>query len=318
MMKFTADIPDIQNKRVLLRADFDVPVGPDGVIRETFRILRQKPMLDWLREHGAQVTVISHISAVSSFEPLKEQIAALLGPLTLRENLRADAGEESNDPAFAATLVADHDLYINNAFAVCHREHASVSAITKLLPSYAGLLVGEEVTHLAAALTAPPEGKVVYIGGAKVSTKMPVIEHFLDKAEAIAVGGVIANELTASDARVHVATDFITDGGVALDIGPQSAAAFAELARTARMIIWNGPMGRFEDPRYMEGTKILAQAIAESAAEKIIGGGDTIAAVDQLGLLDRMGFVSTGGGAMLAFLAGQHLPGLQALGYYHD
>lgn len=319
---------DLRGKKVLMRADFDVPLlrqGSEGqaVIAEPFRIQRQKETLDYLREHGAQVTLMAHISpstalgtgSMPSFTPLMAQIQDILGPITLLENLRSDPGEEANDLAFAKKITEGFDLYVNNAFAVCHRSHASMVTMPTLLPSYAGLLIQEEVGHLQKAIDAPVAGKVIFMGGAKVSTKMPTIEYLLDKAETIAIGGKLANEISSfakasEDARIHLPTDFASDK---MDIGPETTASFVMLAAAARFIVWNGPMGKFEDERFAAGTNALARAIAASHAEKIIGGGDTVAAVDKLGLLDRMGFVSTGGGAMLVFLSGQPLPGLNAL-----
>jgi len=324
-------IEDLQGKKVLMRADFDVPVGSDGTIAEQYRIVRQKPALDYLRERGAHVVLAAHISAVPGFEQLKPQLEQLLGvsfgdDVSLLENTRKNPGEEANDEAFARELVAGCDIYVNNAFAVCHREHASVVAAAKLLPAYAGLLVQEETQQLAEVLDAPAQGKIVYIGGAKASTKLPVIKHLIDRAEHIAVGGIAANEILAgttdidtNNQKLLLPTDFVMDDGHARDIGPQSSQAFVALATGAVLIVWNGPMGRFEDARFMAGTEALARAIAASGASSIVGGGDTVAAIDALGLLDKFSFVSTGGGAMLTFLAGEQLPGLKALGYYqHD
>ncbi len=330
---------DLKGKKVFLRIDLDVPVSKDGIIEEEFRVVRQRENLQWLLDQDAQVVMAGHISAVPSVEPLAQQLQRLLGvqfqfcrdfdeaqqflagtgSLALLENLRTNPGEQENREAFAKQLVVGCDLYVNNAFAVCHREHASVATAPMIVPSYAGLLVTEECKQLRAVIDAPAAGKVVFMGGAKVETKMPVITHMLEKAEVIAVGGKLANELGASpDAKVLVPSDFVTADGAALDIGPQTSERYAELARDAKLIIWNGPMGKFEDERYFAGTRVLAQAIAAASAQKIIGGGDTVSAVDKLGLLDKMGFVSTGGGAMLAFLAGQQLPGLKALGYYDE
>lgn len=325
----------VKGKKVFLRVDFDVPVA-NGSISEPFRIKRQKETLHYLLDQGAKIVMAAHISAVPSFEPLKPQLEQLLDikfgdGVTLLENTRANPGEEQNDEDLASELVAGCDIYVNNAFAVCHREHASVVAAAKLLPAYAGFLVIEETERLSKLINAPKEGKVVLIGGAKASTKIPVIKYLLDKAQAIAVGGVVANDILAGQTdidtdniKLHVPIDFVmgpdapvrVDDSKALDIGPQTISAFISLVRDAKLVIWNGPMGVFEDERFMTGTKAVAEAIAASPAVKLIGGGDTITAVDKLGLLSKMGFVSTGGGAMLAFLAGQTLPGLKALGYY--
>ena len=313
---------ELKGKTVFMRADFDVPVV-NGSIGEPFRIQRQKENLDYLTGHGARVVIGSHITSAPSFEPLKPQLEQLLGVtfgngVTLLENTRQSPGEEANDETFAHTLVLGCDIYVNNAFAVCHRAHASVVAAAQLLPAYAGLLVAQETANLSRVVDAPAEGKVIFIGGAKASTKMPVIEHLLDKADAIALGGVVANEMSApTDARIRVPSDFVTDGGPALDIGPETAKVYAGLAANATMIIWNGPMGKFEDPRYLPGTRALAEAVASSHAFSVIGGGDTIAAITKLNIpLEKFGFVSTGGGAMLDFLAGERMPGLEALGYY--
>lgn len=342
-MRTVAELSDLQGKTVFLRVDFDVPVV-DGVISESFRISRQKETLHYLLDHGARVVMAAHISAVPSFEPLKPQLEKLLGvslgdKVRLLENLRQHPGEEANDSEFAAQMVAGCDIYVNNAFAVCHRAHASVDAASRILPSYAGLLIEEETRELATVMDAPTKGKVVFMGGAKASTKAPVIRYMLCCADSIAVGGIVANDILHlrgvdigvshidADAAVllegvdvHaeqlvVPTDWLLADGQIADIGAETTAAFAALAQRAATIIWNGPMGKFENAAYAGGTHELAKAIAVSGARTVIGGGDTIAAVNQLGILDQYSFVSTGGGAMLAFLAGEQLPGLVALGY---
>ncbi len=346
-MKSIDQLQDLKGMTVLLRTDFDVPVV-NGSIAEPFRITRQKATVEYLVSRGAKVVLAAHISAVPSFEPLKPQLEQLLGvtfgdAVTLVENTRLNPGEEKNDTSFAHELVAGCDIYVNNAFAVCHRPHASVVAVAGLLPSYAGLLIKEETDALSKFIDAPAKGKVVYMGGAKASTKAPVVRHMIAKAEFVAVGGILANDiykvlgrdiaqsqvddnaaellegLDLHDPRLVIPTDAITENGQMLDIGPHTAAAFSALAAAASMIVWNGPMGRFEDARFMTGTEAIAHAIIASGALSIVGGGDTIRAVDSLGLLEKFTFVSTGGGAMLAFLAGEQLPGLKALGYYdHD
>jgi phosphoglycerate kinase len=328
---------DLADKKVFLRIDVDVPLGPDGVIGEEYRIVRQRETVQHLLSRGARVVMGGHSSAAPSLEPLVPQlqrilgaqvqfcsdfdaVASLKGSLALLENLRSNPGEEDNNEAFAGSLVSGCDLMVSNAFAVCHREHASVATAPLMVPSYAGLLVAEEVARLGELMDAPAAGKVVFIGGAKVSTKMPVITNLLDKAETIAVGGKLANEMGAStDARVCVPEDFIESDGVVLDIGPKSAAAFAQLARSAKRVVWNGPMGKFEDDRFEAGTRVLAEALAENGKAVVVGGGDTVAALGKFGIpLETFGFVSTGGGAMLAFLAGEQLPGLKVLGLYDN
>jgi phosphoglycerate kinase len=363
---------ELSGKKVLLRVDFNVPVVA-GKIAETFRIKSAKETIDYLVANGAKVTLVSHIEAIESFSPIVEQIGEILGqaltlvplselnsrgnlfnasPILLLDNIRQDKREIENDKEFARKLSGGFDFYINDAFAVCHRNHASVSVITEYLPSYAGFLIKKEMENLSEALKAPVAGKIVVLGGAKISTKLPVIKNFLDKAEKILIGGAIANSFFKAKGiqiGASVVDDTVVDvsspkivlpenivvtedktgksgatsmplGNIApnqmiVDICPEFAEKFAEIIKGSEMVIWNGPMGLSEIERFAQGTEIIARAVA-SASRSIIGGGDTIAAADKLGLLDKYGFVSTGGGAMLEFLAGNKLPGLEALGYY--
>lgn len=351
---------DLKDKKVLLRVDFDVPVSDNGQIEEPFRIKKQKETLDYLVSRGVKVVMIAHVSAVPSFAALIPQLHLLLGyeinflktvpeisaylehyaGPALLDNIRQNGGEEKNDSEFAKQLSQDFDLYVNNAFAVCHRNHASVSAITKILPSYAGFLVEEEIAKLGDVINAQKEGKLLIVGGAKASTKIPVIKNFLNKADKILIGGVIANDilrakgqdvgdsvvdenasellkgLDLNNPQLVMPKDYNIFQNKILDIGQEAVKEFSEIIKNSKMIIWNGPMGMFEDDKFAGGTRAIAQAIAESSAGKIIGGGDTISAVDKFGMLGRFDFVSTGGGAMISFLAGEKLPGLEALGYY--
>ena len=360
------DIQNLEGKKVLLRTDFDVPLAqlPTSnpqllTIGEDFRIRKQKPTIDYLVNGGATVVMVAHISAIDSFEPVLSQLENILdhkisfiqkldqldqlgqlGQLVLLDNIRQWPGEKENDEDFAKKLADGFDFYINNAFAVCHRNHASISAITKFLPSYAGFLVEEETSELKKLINAPKDGKLIIIGGAKAETKVPVIKNFLDKSEKIILGGVVANDvfkergmnidasvvdenskellagLDIYDERLILADDFNAPGGKILDIGPRAIDKFIDLIKQAETTIWNGPMGLFENPDYTKGTYEIAQTMADSRGFRVIGGGDTITAVNKLDLLDHFDFVSTGGGAMLAFLAGEKLPGLEALDYY--
>lgn len=362
-MRTLREAGDLKDKKVLLRVDFDIPVSDKGQIEEAFRIKKQKETLDYLVDHGAKVVMIAHISDESvgqSFSALMPQFHILLGyeinflktvpeigPYlenyagpALLDNVRQNDGEKKNDPEFAKQLAAGFDIYVNNDFAVCHRDHASVSAVAKLLPSYAGFIIEEEVAHLSGVINSPNEGKVIVIGGAKAESKVPVIDNFIDKADKILVGGVVANDMLKEkgmDIGASIAdenskellagldlnspvlvlpNDFVISENKILDIGPETEKEYSEILSGASIIIWNGPMGMFEKPDFAHGTKVVAEAMVASKAKKIIGGGDTITAVDGLGLLGKFDFVSTGGGAMLAFLAGEKLPGLEALGYY--
>ena len=359
-MKTIDQTSGLIRKRVLMRVDFDVPIA-DGTIAEAFRIERQRPQLRALLDAGARICMIAHISAQPSFGPLQGRLQDILGvqfrflpsfddlngfwegnePLALLENLRTWPGEEAGDEKFSRQLAQGADLFVNNAFAVLHRPHASVVGVSRILPAYAGTLVVDEVRQLERILSAPAQGKAIFIGGAKGATKTPVIRHLIDSSETIAVGGVVANDimkergmdidasqvdanahellagLDINDARLLVPQDNVTDGGRIMDIGPQTAEHFAQVARSAAVAVWNGPMGKFEDPRFLAGSRILAQGLAASTGFTVIGGGDTIAAVAACGIpLDRFGHVCTGGGAMLAFLAGEPLPGLAILDFY--
>ncbi|HYU64920.1 MAG TPA: phosphoglycerate kinase, partial [Candidatus Paceibacterota bacterium] len=341
--------------------DFDVPVVA-GKIQELFRIQKQKETIDFLLEHKVHIMMIAHISAVDSFRNLLPQLEEILGrriffveqiedipklfesdddhQLALLDNVRLWSGEQENAGDFAGILANGFDFYVNNAFAVCHRKHASVAAIAQFLPAYAGFLIQKEVTELQKVMDAPSDGKIIILGGAKASTKIPVIQNFITKAEVILIGGVIANDillakgedigssvvdpdadvllqgLDLASEKLILPTDFIIEGDKYLDIGDNSIQRFLELIQTAKIIIWNGPMGVAEDSRFAQGTQAIAQTIVDSSALRVVGGGDTIAAIHRLDLLDKFNFVSTGGGAMLSFLAGERLPGLEVLNYY--
>lgn len=368
---------DISGKKVLLRVDFDVNVI-DQKITEGYRVKAQKETIDYLADAGAKVMLVSHLGhdvSEASFAPIVEQLGLILGqtltlvphtelgsadalfnkcPVLLLDNIRQDAREVANDDELAVDLAKGFDYYVNDDFATAHRKHASIVAITKHLPSYAGLLMKKEMDNLEQAMEAPTEGKLLVLGGAKISTKMPVIKNFVDKADKILIGGALANNFfkaqgiktgasVIDDAampdvkseNIILPKDFITaekgseSGSVKLykppasigaseailDIGPETAEEWAEIIERSKMVIWNGPMGYFEHKDFDEGTEVIAEAVAK-AERSVIGGGDTITAVDNLGLLNKFSFVSTGGGAMLEFLAGNKLPGLEALGYY--
>ena len=370
MIKFIDSVKkeELKDKKVLMRTDLNVPLTqlPTAnhqlpIIAEKFRIKAQKETLDYLVGSGAKVLLVAHLNAGDSFLPITEQIGEILGhtltlvshselgqvaqlfsecSVLLLDNIRQDPREEKNDKELALRLSEGFDFYVNNDFSVCHRNHASVSAISEYLPSYAGLQIRKETENLAKALNAPIAGKVLVLGGAKISTKLPVIKNFLDKADKILIGGVIANDilktkgqevedsvvdenapellagLDLNNPQLIMPKDFNISGKKILDIGPEAIKEFSGIIKNSKMIIWNGPMGLFENDDFAEGTRAIAKAVAESSAKKIIGGGDTVSAVDKFGFGGRFDFVSTGGGAMLAFLAGEKLPGIEVLGYY--
>ncbi|MEX1064156.1 MAG: phosphoglycerate kinase [Candidatus Paceibacterota bacterium] len=365
---------DLDGKKVLLRVDFNVPVEGGKLISNDLRIRSHKETVDYLVRNGARVLLVSHINDLDGFGSIVEQIGVSLNqtltllPMSgwksmdilfreccvmLLDNVRQDQREVENDDGFAKELADGFDLYVNDAFAVSHREHASVSAIVNHLPAYAGFLVKKEVEGLSLAMDTPMDGKILVMGGAKISTKLPVIKNFINKAEKILVGGALSNDLfqarginvgsslVSGEVSPDVQSDKIilpedvvvtedksgktkskaspvediSEGSYMVDIGPETAKKFAEIISKAKIVIWNGPMGLFEVEEFSAGTNVVAKAVA-SAKHSIVGGGETVEALEKLGLLDKISFTSTGGGAMLDFLAGMELPGLKALGYY--
>lgn len=332
---------ELKNKKVLLRVDFNVPVE-NGKILNTYRISAHKKTIDYLISRGAVVTLLSHSTYVDCFEPIVEQIKTILGTekFFLYDNVRKFKSEEDNNEEFAKELAKPFDMYINDAFSESHRNYASVTSVTKFLPSYAGLLLVKEIENLEHVIQLPKENKTLIIGGAKAEVKFPVIENFLDKSENILVGGVVANIflkasgidigdsvtddnfiLKAKDlllnARIMVPEDFLTENNMILDVGPKTAEKFSEIIKNSKVVIWNGPLGKTEVLEMSVGSKKVAEAIINSKVFSVVGGGDTIAFLEKIGLIDKFSYVSTGGGAMLQFLAGNKLPGLEALGYYN-
>jgi phosphoglycerate kinase len=356
------DLLPLDGKRVLLRADFNVPLD-GGRITDDFRIRAALPTIAWLQEHGAHVTACSHLGrpkgkpdATYSMAPVRERLAELAPGADLLENLRFDPGEEGNDPAFVARLVEGQDAYVDDAFGAAHRAHGSIVGPPRTLPSAAGRLLQQEVDVLLGLRDHPKRPFIAVLGGAKVSDKIGVIEALLQVVDGIAIGGGMCftflaaqgnpigdslfepdqveqcRRLLAGGKPLHLPEDVVglaPDGTVAtygtrlpdgvkgLDIGPGSAAAFADLVLDARTVFWNGPMGLFEDERFAAGTRTVAQAMADTKAFTVVGGGDSAAALAEFGLADDVDHVSTGGGASLELLELGDLPGLQALREAH-
>ncbi len=333
---------ELYGKKVLLRVDFNVPVE-NGKILGIYKIKAHKETVDYLISNGAIITLLSHITAVESFEPLSGQIKVILGTenFSLQENVRKYKGEEDNNEDFAKELAKSFDIYVNDAFSVSHRNHASIVAITKFLPSYAGLLLIKEIENLDKTIKSPKEGKTLILGGAKINTKFPVIKNFIDKAETILIGGAIANVFLKAkgidikksltddnfleDAldflkkeNIIIPDDYIISNDMILDIGQKTVDKFTKIINESKIVIWNGPLGKTEVPEFSHSSKRVAQAIVDSNAFSIAGGGDTIAFLEKEGLINQFNYVSTGGGAMLQFLAGKKLPGLTALGHTDD
>lgn len=301
--------------RVLLRLSMNVPINEAGDIANDFRLKKVLPTLEYLLNKGAKVTVISHMSGAGvSLAPAEKWLREhCKEDFTVRENLRLDPREKANDGDFARELAHDQDIYVNEDFAVSHRVHASVVGVPRLLPSYAGFQLAQEVEQLSHFLD-PEKPCVVILGGAKLETKMPMINAFLPRADKIFLGSYFVNEaeLVPKDSKVILPLDCVSKDGRIMDIGRHALDTILENVQSAKSIIWNGPMGKFEDG-YDATTKELAKAIANSNAKSIVGGGDSISAIQSLNLLDKFTFVSTGGGAMLDFLAHGTLPGIEAI-----
>ncbi len=381
-MRTLRDIPVLQNIPVLVRAALNVPIQ-DGVVTNDYRLRGALPTIRFLVERGARVVLISHIGdkGTETLEPAAAALRTSVPQLTfcsetigekaraairtlpqggvlMLENLRRSPGEVANDPAFAEELATLADVFVQDSFDTCHRTHASIVGVPKLLPSYGGLLLEEEVAALGSAL-APEHPALAVVGGAKFATKERVIDALLAAYDHIFVGGALANDFLRAqghevgkslvsgtdtekitmllgnpklvlpldvrvipssavgmkDAYTQLRVANVSDvhaDEVILDVGPATSALLTELAKGARTILWNGPLGNYENG-FTDGTDALAQTVAATGQHSVVGGGDTIASIERLGLMPRFSFVSTGGGAMLEFLARGTLPGIAAL-----
>lgn len=362
---------DLEGKKVILRLDLDLPLQTDGQPSNLLRLERSLPVLKFLQTAGARTLIISHLGhdGSASLEPIIKVLQQSLpvefvpafplalghlaevpnGTVVATENLRRIPAEVANDRHWATEVAVSADLYVNEAFAVCHREHASIVQLPKFLPSYAGPALLDEVTNLSRVLT-PEWPLTVIVGGAKFGTKLPLLTKFLAPAQNIMVGGALAHvflkqrgyeigrslvdeSLTTPEALLnspkillpsevvvktadqkiinrHLAELLPTD--TIVDVGPATVKTWAKLIGASKTILWNGPLGYFE-AGFAAGTKKLAELITASSAFSVVGGGDTIAAINSPELLAKFGFVSAAGGAMLQFLSEGTLPGLEAL-----
>jgi phosphoglycerate kinase len=391
----TLDGLAVAGRRVLLRADLNVPVR-DGRITDLTRIARLTPTIRELAAAGARVIVCSHFDRPKgkrvpemSLAPVAAALGQVLGravafaedcigaaardavarlengAVLVLENTRFHPGEEKNDPAFAAELAALADIYVNDAFSVSHRAHASTEGVAHCLPAYAGRLMQAELEALDAALGNPVRPVMAVVGGAKVSTKLDLLGNLVTKVNLLVIGGAMANTFLAArganvgkslqEAELHgtareilaraaaagceivlpedavvaeelkpnpptrvVAADAVPAAAMILDVGPASLRRIVALLDFTRTVVWNGPLGAFETPPFGAGTVALARAVAEATAAgrlcSIAGGGDTVAALRQAGVVEQMTYVSTAGGAFLEWLEGKTLPGVAALG----
>jgi phosphoglycerate kinase len=334
---------DVAGKRVLVRADLNVPLE-DAQVADDTRIRASLPTLELLLEgDAAEVVVCSHLGrpkgedSAFSMKPVEARLRELLPDERIRllENTRFDPGEAKNDPEFARKLADDLDLFVNDAFGSAHRAHASTVGVAELLPAYAGLLLERELEELGKLLGEVERPFVLISGGAKVEDKLGVLENLGGKADRVLIGGKMAEQVRdgnplafevelptdvvaaaefAEDAASKVVPyDELPDGWLGLDIGPETREAFARTITDARTVFWNGPMGVFEWPRFAEGTKAVAEAVAKADAHTVVGGADSVRALTEMGLVDRVDWASTGGGASLELLEGKELPGVAAI-----
>ncbi len=391
-MKKTVKDIDLKGKKVLMRADFNVPLK-DGKITDDTRILAAMPTIQYILDHGASLILMSHLGRPKtaadvqfSLKPVAARLGELLGKpvifnqdgevvgevtkeaaknlkpgeVLLLENTRFRPEEKKNDPEFAKELASLGDVFVNDAFGSAHRAHASTAGVADYLPAVSGFLIQKELIFIGGALENPKRPFIAILGGAKVSDKIEVINNLLDKVNALLIGGgmaftflkaqgyevgtslleedkvdlaksllekakekgvdlllpvdvVVAPKFAADATPTVVDVDAIPADQMGLDIGPKTEALYGDKIKDAKTIIWNGPMGVFEFPEFAKGTFAIAKDLADSDATTIIGGGDSVAAIKQLGFADKMSHISTGGGASLEFMEGKKLPGIEVL-----
>jgi phosphoglycerate kinase len=380
---------EVERRRVLLRADLNVPLE-NGVVTDDTRIRASLPTLELLRDRGAGVVMVSHLGRPKghdpklSMVPVGERLGELLGvpvkqapavvgdevsamasdlaagEVLMLENSRFEPGETKNDPRLAEALAGLADVYVNDAFGSAHRAHASTEGVAHHLPGYAGLLLEREFVELTRVRDDPQRPLVVVLGGAKVTDKLGVIDRFLGFAEEILIGGAMcfsflkaegrdtgnslveeegvesANRLLAdaegSDTILELPEDLVLgreldpgtetrelngvdvpEGWMGLDVGSNTTANFGKRIARAGTVFWNGPMGAFELEPFASGTRAVAEAVAAAPGHTVVGGGDSVAALQKFGLADAVDWLSTGGGASLELMEGRELPGVEAL-----
>ena len=336
---------DVEGKVVLVRSDLNVPLE-DGRVADDTRIRASLPTLRLLLERGArEVRVCSHLGRPKSEEdraryamaPVREALASLVDDerVAVLENTRFHPGETKNDAGYARELADGCDLYVNDAFGSAHRAHSSTVGVAQLLPAYAGLLLLDELRNLTKLLGEVERPFVIVSGGAKVEDKIGVLENLGTRADTVLIGGKMAEDVRsanpfsfdavlpvdvvaassfAADASTQVTPfDGLPDGWLGLDVGPETRSLFARHIADAKTVFWNGPMGVFEWPAFAEGTFAIARAVADCGGFTVVGGGDSVRAVHDAGVADRISWISTGGGASLELLEGKELPGVAAI-----
>jgi 3-phosphoglycerate kinase len=392
MAKLFIEDLDVGGKRVLMRVDFNVPLGGDGRVEDDSRIRAALPSIRYVVEHGGKLILMSHLGRPKgkvvrsmSLRPVAERLSELVGrpvlqledcvgekateavagmhpgDIVMLENLRFHPEEEKNDPSFSRELASLGDVYVNDAFGTAHRAHASTVGVTRYMSqAAAGYLMRDEIDYLGKLLARPERPFVAILGGAKISTKIGVIENLLAKADSILIGGamsytilkargipvgsslveeeslgvaaslddkarrqgkelllpvdhLVARKVEAGSETALAGEEGIGDGWIGVDIGPATVSLYGARIDAARTVFWNGPMGVFEIDDFAKGTEEIAKRIARSKAVSVVGGGDSVAAINKFGLANRISHISTGGGASLEFLEGIELPGIAAL-----
>ena len=382
---------NIKGLKVLVRCDLNVPIR-NGKVLDDFRIKKLIPTIDYLRNQGAKIILITHLGEPNgrdlsfSVRPVAKRLWELVqgrlkfvndtigkkvekeidemkeGDIVVLENLRFYKEEKQNDDNFSRSLARLGDIFVQDAFGACHRNHSSIVGITKYIDSFPGLLLEEEIRVLSDALVSPDRPLVSIVGGFKVSSKIKVIKSLLDKSDYLLLGGRVANslliskglyvkdllsseeeelmevakEINLTDPKLQLPIDGVMGlinfdedysriGGIGsirkeedvYDIGPETIEKYKNILSTAKTIIWNGPLGYFEKEKFSKGTKEIAKMIGQINREvfSIVGGGETVEAIQKLGIENQFDHISTGGGAMLDFIAGKELPGIKALEY---
>jgi phosphoglycerate kinase len=339
----SVETAEVDGKVVLVRSDLNVPLE-DGQIADDTRIRSSLPTIELMLERGArEVRVCSHLGRPKgrdekyAIAPVRERLLELAGDgrVTVLENTRFNPGETKNDESFARELAQGCDLFVNDAFGSAHRAHASTVGVAQLLPAYAGLLLLAELENLGKLLGDVERPFVIVSGGAKVEDKIGVLENLGSRADEVLIGGKMAEDVRTenpfsfeavlprdvvaassfdADAETRVTPfDSLPQGWLGLDVGPETRQDFARRIARASTVFWNGPMGVFEWPRFSEGTFAVARALAESDGFTVVGGGDSVRAVHDAGVADRISWISTGGGASLELLEGKELPGVGAI-----
>ncbi len=387
MNKLTIRDLELNNKRVFIRVDFNVPLNDKNEIEDDTRIRAALPTIQYAIDHGAKLILASHLGRPKdkpeekySMKPVAKRLGELLdkdikigndivgtetqalanqfkkGEVLLLENLRFHPGEKKGDPEFAKALAKLADLYVDDAFGTAHREDASVVALAKLFDKRAaGFLIEKELKYLGQLIKNPDKPYIAVLGGAKISDKIEVIQSLSSRVEKLLIGGAmaytflkaqgkdigkslceedkldLANELFASgkiklpqdhvlapEPKEGVPTKIVKTGDdfggwMGLDIGPATRETYSSELRNAKTVFWNGPMGFFELDAFAEGTNAVAKTLASISATTVIGGGDSVSAVEKCGVADKITHISTGGGASLEFLSGKELPGIDVL-----